>query len=141
LALGDQPWLLGPYDTSPHRRWAGCWPRPGSAQVRVFPSQAAAAAAAASGHGLTLAVAHTVAEELEQNIVARLSVGGPPLTGIWYGHTLAGNNAPRPARALRRFIGMPEATQATLHGGSGVPPRRLHPPTHITLWSGIQSSG
>jgi len=56
--------------------------------------------------------------------------------GTWYASTLASNQTPRAALALRRFVITREATYAALAGG-GVPPGRSRPPIHITLWSGI----
>lgn len=137
--LIGEPWLLGPYDTDPVSEVGRVLSVVGidKDEVKVFPSHAAASAAAASGHGVSLALAHTVAEELDQGILSRVEVAGTPVKGLWYVSTLAGNAAPASARALRHFVTMPEATRATLHGRGGVPPRRVHPPTHITLWSGI----
>ena len=106
--------------------------------MRVYPSHAAAAAAVVSGHGVTLAIAHTVAEELERGMLARVGAAGTPVRGMWYASTLASNQTSRAALALRRFVITPEATHAALAGG-GVPPGRSRPPIHITLWSGISA--
>ena len=91
--------------------------------------------AVATGSGVTLAVAHTISNQLESGTLSRINVAGTPAKGIWYASSLIGNPLPA-AQALRRFMTTPEATHATL-GGGGVPPRRLHPPVHVTLWSSI----
>jgi len=139
-ALGRQPWLLGPNDTQPASEVGRFFLSGNTAlgDVRVYPSHAAAAAAVAAGHGVTLAIAHTVAEELGRGMLARVRVAGTPVSGMWYASTLGSNQTPRAALALRRFVTTPEATHAALAGG-GVPPGRSHPPIHITLWSGISA--
>jgi LysR family transcriptional regulator, low CO2-responsive transcriptional regulator len=137
-APGREPWLLGPNDTEPASE-VGRFFRAGSMgirDVRVFPSHAAAAAAAAAGRGVTLAVAHTIAAELDRGMLARVSAAGTPVRGMWYASILAGNQTPRAALALRNFVVTPEGTHAAL-AGAGIPPGRAHPPIHITLWSGI----
>ena len=139
-ALSREQWLLGPNDTEPASE-VGRFFAPGGTSlgdVRVYPSHAAAAAAVVSGHGVTLAIAHTVAEELERGMLARVGAAGTPVRGMWYASTLGSNQTPRAALALRRFVTTPEATHAALAGG-GVPPGRSHPPIHITLWSGISA--
>lgn len=137
-ALARGQWLLGPRDTEPASE-VGRFFGSGIAAVRdsrVYPSHAAAVAAVASGHGVTLAVAHTVGEELDRGVLARVGVGGTPVRGMWYASILAGSQAPRAALALRNFLMTPGGTRAALAGG-GIPPGRAHPPIHITLWSGI----
>lgn len=137
--MAGRRWLLGPYDTDPSsevgRVLAAAKAVPTGA--RIFPSHAAATAAVAAGHGLTMAIAQTVGEELEQGIMSRVEAKGAPLGGMWHASTLGGNMAPNPAQALRRFLATPEAARATRSGRGGVPPRRLQPPIHITLWSGV----
>jgi DNA-binding transcriptional LysR family regulator len=137
-ALGREQWLLGPSDTEPASevgRFFGS-SSAGLRDVRVYPSHAAAVAAVASGRGVTLAVAHTVGEELDRGMLSRVGIAGTPVRGMWYASTLAGSQTPRAALALRNFLMTPEGTHAALAGG-GVPPGRAHPPIHITLWSGI----
>lgn len=134
-----QQWLLGPNDAEPSSEVgrilaAGV---AGPRGTRVFPSHAAASAAAASGHGVTMAIAHTVADQLASGILVRVGRAGAPIKGMWYASTLGANLAPRPAAAFRRFVTTPEAARATLSGEAGVAPGRLNPPIHITLWSGI----
>jgi LysR family transcriptional regulator, low CO2-responsive transcriptional regulator len=138
-ALVQEQWLLGPNDSEPSSE-VGRFLVAGNRSLRnarVFPSHAAAAAAAAAGHGITMAIAHTVTHQLASGILARVGLAGTPVKGMWYASTLAGNLAPRPAAAFRRFVATPEAARATLTGEGGVAPGRLSPPTHITLWSGI----
>jgi len=135
--LGGQPWLLGPDDIEPSSELGRvlCAGGIDLRQARVFPSHAAASASVAAGNGITLSIAHTVSHQLATGILTRVPVAGTPVKGIWYVSSLMGNPPPA-ARALRRFMSTPEATHATL-GGGGVPPGRLHPPVHVTLWSSI----
>ena len=137
--LEHDQWLLGPNDSEPSSEVGRILAAGNTSlrEARVFPSHAAASAAAASGHGVTMAIAHAVAEQLASGILARVGLAATPVKGIWYASTLAGNLAPRPAAAFRRFVTTPEAARATLSGESGVAPGRLSPPIHITLWSGI----
>jgi len=139
-ALSRVQWLLGPNDTEPSSE-VGRFLRSGGSgirNIRVFPSHAAAAAAVASGHGVTLAVAHTASEALERGMLIRVGVAGTPSRGMWYVSTLAGNQASRAALALRAFLTTPEGTHVARAGG-GIPPGRSHPPIHITLWRGIST--
>jgi LysR family transcriptional regulator, low CO2-responsive transcriptional regulator len=140
-ALVGQQWLLGPEDTEPSSELGRVLDNGGIGlgDVRLFPSHAAAAIAVAAGSGVTLAVAHTINNQLQTGSLARLDVAGTPVKGIWYASSLIGNPPPA-ALALRRFMTTPEATHATL-GGGGVPPGRLHPPVHVTLWSSISRRG
>lgn len=133
------PWLLGPYDTDPTSEVGRVLAatRATSTGARIFPSHAAATAAVAAGHGVTMAIAQAVDEELAQGIMSRFQVTGTPVGGVWHVSTLSGNMAPISAQALRRFLATPEAARATLSGRGGVPPRRSQPPIHITLWSGV----
>ncbi len=137
-ALPGEQWLFGPNDTEPTSE-VGRFFGSGTAVVRdsrVYSSHAAAVAAVASGHGVTLAVSHTVGEGLDRGMLARVGVAGTPVRGMWYASTLAGGQTPRAALALRNFLMTPEGTHAALAGG-GIPPGRAHPPIHITLWRGI----
>jgi DNA-binding transcriptional LysR family regulator len=140
-ALAGQQWQLGPEDTEPSSELGRVLDNGGIglADVRVFPSHAAAAVAVAAGSGVTLAVAHTVNNQLQNGSLSRVNLAGTPVKGIWYASSLIGNPPPA-ALALRRFMTTPEATHATL-GGGGVPPGRLHPPVHVTLWSSISGPG
>lgn len=138
-ALAHEQWLLGPNDSEPSSE-VGRILAAGNARLRearVFPSHAGASAAAGSGHGMTMAIAHTVADQLASGMLVRVGLAGTPVKGMWYASTLAGNLASRPAAAFRRFVTTPEAARATLSGLGGVAPGRLNPPIHITLWSGI----
>lgn len=148
VAPGDEPglprdhWVLGPNDTDGVSEVGRFFTAANaiSRGVRVYPSHAAAAAAAVSGRGMTLAVAHTVVDELGRGMLVRIPMAGTPVTGMWYATTLAAGQAPAAAVALRRYVTTPEATHAALAGG-GIPPGRSHPPIHITLWSGISARG
>jgi len=135
--LAGQQWLLGPEDTEPSSELGRVLNTGGVGlkDVRVFPSHAAASGAVAAGSGVTLAIAHTISNQLEGGSLSRINVAGAPIKGMWYGSSLIGPPPPA-ALALRRFMTTPEATHATL-GGGGVPPGRLHPTVHVTLWSGI----
>jgi DNA-binding transcriptional LysR family regulator len=138
--LSGQQWLLGPEDMEPSSELGRVLDASGVGlkDVRVFPSHAAAASAVAAGGGVTLAVAHTITSQVQAGALARVNIAGMPAKGIWYASSLIANPPPA-ALALRRFMTTPEATHATL-GGGGVPPGRLHPPVHVTLWSGISGT-
>jgi LysR family transcriptional regulator, low CO2-responsive transcriptional regulator len=137
--MEPEQWLLGPNDSELSSEVGRILAAGNTSlrEARVFSSHAAASAAAASGHGVTMAIAHTVAEQLASGILARVGLVGTPVKGMWYASTLAGNLSPRPAAAFLRFVTTPEAARATLSGEGGVAPGRLNPPIHITLWSGI----
>ena len=134
-ALVSTPWLLGPFenerttDTGAFLARQSIAPR----RTRAFANSAAAIAQVASGRGVTLAIAHTVRDELERGALVELDVRGTPISGLWYVSTLREELRTSSAEALRRFVTMPEATRAMLSRGGGVPAERF---VHMgTRWS------
>jgi DNA-binding transcriptional LysR family regulator len=136
-ALAREAWLVGPAGTDPTTatgaflKHHGLTPR----ELLAFPSYAAARGQVAAGRGVTLALVHTILDELERGALARLDVRSTPFTRLWYASMLAPDRRTAPAWALRRFVATPEATQALLSRAGGVPAERFRPPVHVTLWS------
>lgn len=136
-ALAREPWFVGPAGTDPTTatgaflKHHGLSPR----ELLVFPSYAAARAQVAARRGVTLALVHTILDELERGALVRLDVRGTPFTRLWYASMLAPDRRTAAAWALRRFVATPEATQAMLARAGGVPAERFRPPVHVTLWS------
>ncbi|MEA2144030.1 MAG: LysR family transcriptional regulator, low CO2-responsive transcriptional regulator [Solirubrobacteraceae bacterium] len=134
-ALVSTPWLLGPFehersaDTGAFLARQSIAPR----RTRAYPNCAAALAQVASGRGVTLAIAHTVRDELERGALVELDVRGTPISGLWFVSTLREELRTPSADELRRFVTMPEATRAMLTRGGGVPAERF---VHMgTRWS------
>ena len=134
-ALVSTPWLLGPFegerstDTGAFLARQSIAPR----RTRAYPNAAAALAQVASGRGVTLAIAHTVRDELERGALVELDVRGTPISGLWFVSTLREELRTPSAELLRRFVTMPEATRAMLTRGGGVPSERF---VHMgTRWS------
>lgn len=134
-ALVSTPWLLGPYENNRSTDTGAFLARQSIAprRTRAYPNCAAALAQVASGRGVTLAIAHTVRDELERGALVELDVRGTPISGLWYVSTLRPELRTSSAEALKRFITMPEATRAMLARGGGVPAERF---VHTgTRWS------
>jgi len=134
-ALVSTPWLLGPFederttDTGAFLARQSIAPR----RTRAYPNSAAALAQVASGRGVTLAIAHTVRDELERGALVELDVRGTPISGLWFVSTLREELRTASADELRRFVTTPEATRAMLARGGGVPAERF---VHMgTRWS------
>ncbi|MEY2516117.1 MAG: LysR family transcriptional regulator, low CO2-responsive transcriptional regulator, partial [bacterium] len=123
------PWLLGPAGAHPSTATGAFLARQAIApqRSRTFPNIAAAVAQVVAGRGVTLAVAHTVRDELERGALVVLDVRGTPLQGLWHASVLAADRRTTSADALRRFITMPEATRAMLARAGGVPDERSRP--------------
>ena len=128
-ALVGTPWLLGPSGADPSTATGAFLARQAIApqRSRTFPNIAAAVAQVVAGRGVTLAVAHTVRDELERGSLVVLDVRGTPLQGLWHTSLLAADRRTASADALRRFITMPEATRAMLARAGGVPDERSRP--------------
>jgi DNA-binding transcriptional LysR family regulator len=126
-ALVSTPWLLGPYENERSTDTGAFLARQSIAprRTRTFPNFAAALAQTASGRGVTLAIAHTVRDELERGALVELDVRGTPISGLWYVSTLRPELRTASAEALQRFVTMPEATRAMLARGGGVPAERF----------------
>jgi DNA-binding transcriptional LysR family regulator len=133
-ALVSTPWLLGPGESDPSTDTGAFLARQSIAprRTRSYPNFAAALAQAASGRGVTLAIAHTVRDELERGALAELDVRGTPISGLWYISTLGPELRTGSANALRRFVTLPEATRAMLNRVGGVPAERF---VHMGRWS------
>ena len=134
-ALVSTPWLLGPYESERSTDTGAFLARQSIAprRTRAYPNFAAALAQVASGRGVTLAIAHTVRDELERGALVELDVRGTPISGLWYVSTLRPELRTAAADELQRFITTPEATRAMLARGGGVPAERF---VHMgTRWS------
>lgn len=125
-ALVSTPWLLGPYESERSTDTGAFLARQSIAprRTRTYPNFAAAIAQVASGRGVTLAIAHTVRDELERGALVELDVRGTPISGLWYVSTLRRELRTASADTLMRFITMPDATRAMLARGGGVPAER-----------------
>jgi DNA-binding transcriptional LysR family regulator len=138
-ALAGERWLVGPDgvdDDAPTAQYFA-HARIAPADVRVFPSDAAALSAVASGEGLMLALWHASAAALRRRVVVRLAVRGTPVVGLWHATTLPDEHCLTSAAALRRFTTTPEATQAMAAPRRGVPAALVRPPVHATLWHSV----
>ncbi len=134
-ALVSTPWLLGPYENERSTDTGAFLARQSIAprRTRAYPNCAAALAQVASGRGVSLAIAHTVRDELERGALVELDVRGTPISGLWFVSTLREELRTPSAEELRRFVTMPEATRAMLTRGGGVPAERF---VHMgTRWS------
>lgn len=134
-ALVSTPWLLGPYESERSTDTGAFLARQSIAprRTRAYPNFAAAVAQVASGRGVTLAIAHTVRDELERGSLVELDVRGTPISGLWYVSTLRPELRTAAADALMHFITTPDATRAMLARGGGVPAERF---VHMgTRWS------
>jgi len=128
-ALVGTPWLLGPSGTDPSSATGAFLARQAIApqRSRTFPNIAAALAQVAAGRGVSLAVAHTVRDELERGALVVLDVRGTPVQGMWHASVLGPDRRSGAADALRRFVTLSEATLAMLARAGGVPDERFRP--------------
>jgi DNA-binding transcriptional LysR family regulator len=135
-ALAGDRWLVGPSGADPSTVVGSFLERHRLQpdDVRAFPTHAAAVMGAEAGRGVTLAVAHTVMDELRRGTLVRLDVRSTPLDQLWHATTLGPERRPELAGALRRFITTPEATHTMLARSTGVPAGRFRPPVYTTLW-------
>jgi DNA-binding transcriptional LysR family regulator len=127
-------WFTGPSGLetgSEEHRWAQTCGA--AAEVTPLDSEADARAAVRAGHGILLALEHTVREDLRRGALVRLPVEGTPLSGMWWASVPGDGRAVPAARALQRFLTTPDATTALL----ARPERRARPrPTvRVELWS------
>jgi DNA-binding transcriptional LysR family regulator len=135
-ALASERWLVGPAGAGPGTAVGGYLARHRLVprEVRAYASEAAALAGAEGGHGVMLAVAHTVVGALRRGALARLDIRDTPVEGLWHATALGPDRRPPAAWALLRFVTTPEAVHAMLSGGAGVPAGRFRPTTYVTLW-------
>jgi DNA-binding transcriptional LysR family regulator len=131
-ALVGTPWLLGRAGLDPSTETGAFLARQAIApqRSRTFPNVAAALAQVTAGRGVTLAVAHTVRDELERGALVVLDVRGTPIPGVWHASVLGPDRRSEPADALWRFVTLPEATRAMLARTGGVPDERSRPGIH-----------
>lgn len=133
--LQRETWLLGPSATEQGvvtamlRRF-----HVPEEQQRIFQSHAAALEEARRGHGLALALASGVGEDVAAGRLVRVTGEGTQAAGTWSALTLAETGVPATAAELRRFVTTPRAIQAML-SGAGADIGRFRPAVHITLWS------
>jgi DNA-binding transcriptional LysR family regulator len=133
-ALVGTPWLLGPFESDPDTDTGAFLARQAiaGARTRTYPNFAAAMAQTAAGRGVTLAVAHTIRDELDRGALVELDVRGTPITGLWYVSTLPQKYRTPTVEALRDFVSSPEAAKAMLARAGGVPAERF---VHMGRWS------
>jgi DNA-binding transcriptional LysR family regulator len=133
-SLVGTPWLLGPFESDPDTDTGAFLARQSiaGARTRAYPNFAAALAQTAAGRGVTLAVAHTIRDELDRGALVELDVRGTPITGLWYSSTLPPEHRTASVDALREFVSTPEAAKAMLSRAGGVPAERF---VHMGRWS------
>jgi len=131
-ALVGTPWLLGPagIDTSTETGRFLAREAIAPQRSRTFPNIAAALAQVAAGRGVTMAIAHTVRDELDRGALVVLDVRGTPIPGLWHVSVLGPERRTASADALRQFVTRPEATRAMLARAGGVPDERSRPAIH-----------
>ncbi|WCB94115.1 putative HTH-type transcriptional regulator [Baekduia alba] len=137
--LEDARWLVGSEGVergSPASRYFAR-ARIAPADVRVFPSDAAALSAVTAGEGVMLALWHASAAALRRRTIARLAVRGTPVVDLWYATTLPDEHCLTGASRLRRFTTSADATQAMAAPRRGVPAALVRAPVHATLWHSV----
>jgi DNA-binding transcriptional LysR family regulator len=134
VSLVGTPWLLGPFESDPDTDTGAFLARQSitGARTRAYPNFAAALAQTAAGRGVTLAVAHTIRDELDRGTLVELDVRGTPITGLWYVSTLPPEHRTPSVEILREFVSTPEAAKAMLSRAGGVPAERF---VHMGRWS------
>lgn len=139
VALLEERWLVGQPELDPLTTSGLFFARTGlaPANVAMFSSEAGAIAAAAAGDGITLALAHSVVDQLRRRSLARLDVCGTPALELWYASTLGVGRALPAALALQRFATTSDATHAVSTGRAGVVSARVRPKVHVTLWRSV----
>ncbi|MGZ4279936.1 MAG: LysR family transcriptional regulator [Solirubrobacteraceae bacterium] len=137
--LAGERWMVGPggIERSEPAGEYFARSRIAPADVRAFPSDAAALAAVAAGDGVMLALWHAATPGLGRRELCRLDVRGTPVAGRWYASTLGEGHCLTGALELRRFATSRDATHAMASLGRGVPAARVRPPVHATLWSSV----
>jgi DNA-binding transcriptional LysR family regulator len=133
-ALVGTPWLMGPFEMDSDTDTGGFLARQSiaGARTRAYPNFAAAVAQTAAGRGVTLAIAHTIRDELDRGALVELDVRGTPITGLWYVSTLPPEHRTASVDALRQFVSTPDAAKAMLARAGGVPAERF---VHMGRWS------
>jgi DNA-binding transcriptional LysR family regulator len=136
--LAGERWLVGPSSAEPDTAIGRFLAvnRLDTAEVRAFPSHAAALHAVEAGRGISLAIAHSVLTELRRGALARLDIRGTPIDRLWHVAALPRERLTPAAAALRAFVSTTEAMQAMLSRSGDVPAGRFRSPVYTTLWSG-----
>ncbi len=126
-SLVGTPWLLGPFEADTSTETGGFLARQAIVPQRIhaYPNFAAALTQVVAGRGITLAIKHTVIDELERGALVQLDVRGMPLHGIWHASTLPRPRRIAAAEALHSFLMLPETTRVLLSRGGGVPAERF----------------
>jgi LysR family transcriptional regulator, low CO2-responsive transcriptional regulator len=137
--LAGERWLVGVEGAEPASPTGQYFARTrlAPADVRAFPSDAAALSAVAGGEGVMLALLHAATMDLRTRSVTRLAVRGTPVVDLWFASTLADGHCLSGASALRRFAATPDATQAIAAPRRGVPAALVRAPVHATLWHSV----
>lgn len=138
--LESEIWCVGPGGIEPDTMLRRFIDRSGMApaDLRAFPSDAAALSAVTAGDGVMLSLSHAAYAGLQRNTLTKLDVTGTPMHDRWFATTLDETSSLTAALALRRFATSADAVQAiaaTRH--RGVPAARVRPAVHATLWSGV----
>ena len=135
-ALRDQVWLLGPAATEADGVVSGLIAELAISddRQRIFQSHAAAVQEAKRDNGIALALAFSIADDIERGTLVQVSGPGTQAGGAWSAMTLAPPVRSSAASELMRFITTPRATQAMLHG-EAARVSRFKPAVHVTLWS------
>lgn len=134
--LREETWLLGPAATEADGVVAHLLADLGvpDANQRIFQSHAAAMQECKRDHGLALAVAFSVVDDIASGALHQVSGPRTQAAGAWSSMTLPPALRPSVASELTRFITTPRATQAMLHGEASRV-ARFRPAVHVTLWS------
>jgi DNA-binding transcriptional LysR family regulator len=140
--LAGERWLVGAEGADPASPTGQYFTRARiePADLRAFPSDAAALSGVAAGEGVMLALWHAAVVELRARSVVRLAVRGTPFVDRWFASTLPDGHCLTGASALRRFAATPEATQAIAAPRRGVPASIVRAPVHATLWHSVARS-
>jgi hypothetical protein len=131
-----QEWMLGPSAVGADGVVAGMLRllRIPESQQRIFQSDAGALEETRRTDGLSLAVRHSVTDDLRAGRLTVLEGPGLRAQGRWAALALPVHSQVPAAAELLRFITTPRATQAMVHG-AGAQVGRFRPSVHVTLWS------
>lgn len=126
-SLVGTPWLLGPFEANASTETGGFLARQAIVPQRMhtYPNFAAALGQVVVGRGITLAMRHTVIDELDRGALVELDVRGTPLQGIWHASMLPRPRRIATAEALHNFLMLPETIRVLLSRRGGVPAERF----------------
>ena len=134
--LVAQQWFAGPTgveEFTEEGRWLSSLA--GVPDIVQLTSETDALAAVRAGEGIMLALGHIVRTEVQGGSLARLPVGGTPISGLWCASTLDHGRATTSARTLQRFVTTAEATAAMLAPGGSRGLARRGSKVYVALWS------